>query len=393
MINYERLKEVQAVQLDILFYLDQVCKENNIEYYLFYGTLLGAVRHKGMIPWDDDVDVVMKRDDYIRFISAFGKLPGTRYFIQTPESDPDCFYGGYCKLRDSYTTAIELRNWGHRCNQGIWVDIFPLDFLEEDYSKRQGQFEQIREFQRLLTAQVYGNDFEAYMGLTTEQWSIYKKLSNYVDHSWICGRLEEAFTLCNEKGSGYVSVLARFLDETKLRFFHKSYFEKADFMEFHGKILPVPIGWKQCLETIYGLDFMEYPDEDKQIPKHRAFYAPQTQYNLYTKRLFDIGKEIQGKSVVIFGAGLMFEDFLRKTEDRFKPEYLVDNNSAKWGTLKNGYMIKPPYELQSMPKEKLYLIICNIYYREIEKQLLDMGISDYYIYAQERAWLVEDPER
>ena len=83
------MNELQQVQLSILQEMDRVCRKNGIRYFLFSGTLLGAVRHKGFIPWDDDIDVVLLRDEYERFIHLPQEEFGPSYFLQTNGSDPE----------------------------------------------------------------------------------------------------------------------------------------------------------------------------------------------------------------------------------------------------------------------------------------------------------------
>ncbi|MBQ3939443.1 MAG: LicD family protein, partial [Clostridia bacterium] len=87
------LQRVHAVQLRLLKEFDRVCRENGLQYFAVHGTLLGAVRHEGFIPWDDDIDVAMPREDYDRFAALAPKALKTGFFFQTPENDPTCFYG------------------------------------------------------------------------------------------------------------------------------------------------------------------------------------------------------------------------------------------------------------------------------------------------------------
>ena len=121
------LEAVHDVQKELLKKLDQVCRKNGLRYAAIHGTLLGAVRHQGVIPWDDDVDIAMPRQDYDRLLELAPQLFTEPYFLQTPANTENIFYGGYAKLRRSGTAAIELQHRGRDCHQGIWIDIFPLD--------------------------------------------------------------------------------------------------------------------------------------------------------------------------------------------------------------------------------------------------------------------------
>lgn len=128
-------KEIWAVELDLLAELDAVCKRLNLKYTIAYGTLLGAVRHKGFIPWDNDVDVLMLRKDY-EILCANATEFKHPYFLQNEDTDPGSGRG-HGQLRNSATTGIlksELSNNKARYsfNQGIFLDIFVLDDIPED---------------------------------------------------------------------------------------------------------------------------------------------------------------------------------------------------------------------------------------------------------------------
>lgn len=119
----KKRKKVWAVALNLLEQLDIVCKKHHIPYYVYYGTLLGAVRHKGFIPWDDDIDVVMFRKDYERFQEIAQTEFQEPYFFQSSYTDRMLWF--FSKIRDSRTTAIEFSV--KNLNQGMFIDIFPLD--------------------------------------------------------------------------------------------------------------------------------------------------------------------------------------------------------------------------------------------------------------------------
>lgn len=136
-----KMKKVWAVELDLLNEFMRVCKKYNITYYADAGTSLGAVRHKGFIPWDDDIDVMMFRDQYQKLCKIAKKEFKHPYFFQTEDTDPGSLRG-HAQLRNSLTTGIlqcELAGkWGY--NQGIFLDIFPIDSIPDDdeiFSKMQ----------------------------------------------------------------------------------------------------------------------------------------------------------------------------------------------------------------------------------------------------------------
>lgn len=124
------MNDLQRKQLEMLKKFIAVCEKNNLRYSAEGGTAIGAVRHHGFIPWDDDVDIMMPRDDYEKFLKLQHEFDGTPYFIQTWRTDPNYPYN-FAKLRDSSTTFIENIFVNFRMNHGVWIDIFPIDGMSK----------------------------------------------------------------------------------------------------------------------------------------------------------------------------------------------------------------------------------------------------------------------
>ena len=120
------LKQLQACELEMLKVFDKICKDNNLKYSLCSGTLLGAVRHKGIIPWDDDLDVRMTRENYDRFLEIWEKIKPEGYTIQNKENTPN-FPQSFTKIRKNDTAFIQYEWEKGAYNTGIFIDIFPLD--------------------------------------------------------------------------------------------------------------------------------------------------------------------------------------------------------------------------------------------------------------------------
>ena len=142
------MNALQEKQLNILKYFIKVCEKHNLQYFLVGGSTLGAIRHKGFIPWDDDIDVGMPRKDYDKFVELQSEFEGTPYFIQTFKTDP-CYIYNYGKLRDSSTTFIENTFKQHRINHGVWIDIFPIDGFSKEMMPREKLAKKVT-YQRLL---------------------------------------------------------------------------------------------------------------------------------------------------------------------------------------------------------------------------------------------------
>lgn len=128
-LSNDELKKLKAVQLDILLEIDAVCRELGVKFVLDGGTLLGAARHGGFIPWDDDIDIGMIRNDYEVFLSRAPLLLGDQYLLQTPQTDPRVQVS-FAKVRKRGTQLIERSNDVMAFDRGIWVDIFPYDVID-----------------------------------------------------------------------------------------------------------------------------------------------------------------------------------------------------------------------------------------------------------------------
>ena len=128
MVTKLSIEEVKSIEVSILDYIDSICKNNQLNYYLAYGTLLGAIRHKGFIPWDDDIDIYMPRDDYNKFIKIFQGIDQERYKLLRRGDGSDYYYE-YAKVVDSRTCITPDNDILAIRDDGVWVDIFPLDKL------------------------------------------------------------------------------------------------------------------------------------------------------------------------------------------------------------------------------------------------------------------------
>ena len=146
------MKQVWAVELDLLAEFDRVCKKYGIKYFASGGTMLGAVRHKGFIPWDDDIDLMMMRDEYERLCSVASKEFAHPYFFQTEYTDNGSLRG-HAQLRNSLTTGIlnSEKDYKFRFNQGIFIDVFPLDSIIDDKELFNKQKKNVQKYRFLYT--------------------------------------------------------------------------------------------------------------------------------------------------------------------------------------------------------------------------------------------------
>ena len=125
-IRGEEFRRMQLLELELLIELDRVCRAHDIKYCIICGTLLGAVRHKGFIPWDDDADIGMLREEYEKFKQVANELDQEICFFQDHSTDPE-YRWGYGKLRKTGTRFIRAGQEHLKCQTGVFIDIFPMD--------------------------------------------------------------------------------------------------------------------------------------------------------------------------------------------------------------------------------------------------------------------------
>lgn len=386
----DKMRRTWDVELAMLDEVEKICNKYGLQYFLVHGSLLGAVRHKGFIPWDDDLDIAMPRKDYERFVELAKQELREPLSIHTPFTERSIFWGGYARLRNGGTTALEPREMGHEGNLGIWIDILPFDVCTSDDKKFAVKEKRIRYCQRLIYAERYGRDFRMYAGLKPWKWKLYRLMAKVYGHDRLCAMLDEAQRLYTDEDSDQIAF---FTGMGKYRRLQAANFAKAAELEFAGRRVPVPVEYEKYLFEIMGRDYMKYPPEEERKPKHRGIYDPERPYTEYVGLLSDTFADVKGKKIILFGAGLMFEDYMKKYGDKYRPVFLVDNDENKWGRSRMGIPIRKPEEILAVPQEKRKLIICSYYYREISDQLDRMGIHDYKVYVQEMEWILRTEEQ
>ena len=129
-LSKEDLQKLHEVQVEILKDVDRFCRQNDITYFLIAGTLLGSIRHKGFIPWDDDIDIGMLRADYEKFIELYPSDKTSCYFVQSLEKDPD-YWHSYAKVRKRNTLMEETKIQHVNLNKEIFIDVFPFDNVKD----------------------------------------------------------------------------------------------------------------------------------------------------------------------------------------------------------------------------------------------------------------------
>lgn len=243
-----KTKRVWAVQLEMLDEVERICKKYNIKYFADSGTLIGAIRHKGYIPWDDDIDLVMLREDYDRFVRAASGEIREPLFLQTVYTEEN-YLKGHIQIRNSNTTGFNAEDKKAGYNCGIFIDIFPIDGVPEP-----GWRQKLWRFQvRTLWSVLY-------------TWYRF----GYYPNATIIGRIlhgvgavlripiPKAFKqyekLCSRysgKKTGYVCDTV-FIADWEKNLWKREWFEDSVLMPFENRMIPAPWGYDGRLRAEYG---------------------------------------------------------------------------------------------------------------------------------------------
>lgn len=275
LVTTER-KKLWTITLDLVAEFDRVCKKHNITYFLDGGSLLGAVRHGGFIPWDDDIDVVMPREDYMKFMKLNHEFFHP-YFLQTPYTDPECFYT-YTKVRNSNTTAlIEMFKY-QKFNHGIWITVFPLDKFpldsegEKTYNRICQLTHDISTYMRMKNPSLNENDR--------------KRVASYSGDSPLFTYEEVqrlASQYCNDN-LDYWGTLVVTIREFKRKALPRNAFNGVEYHKFENMFLPIPIGFNTVLTLEYG-DYLTLPPIEERCGHDGTIFDPDKPYTEYLEDL------------------------------------------------------------------------------------------------------------
>ena len=254
------LREIQKIQIDILRHFDKVCDKYSLNYYLSNGTLLGAVKYKKFIPWDDDIDILMPREDYQKLMSI-DEIDTQRYHLMSQEREPD-WKVTFSKLCDMRTLKKESSvDFG--MDFGLEIDIFPLDAWSEGKS----QAVRCGLLRRGLSASLKTNFCTPKTGyqklILYLIWKVSRFLGSAFFRKQIMKEIEKGKKIRNPEYMG--SIAWSLYGKKELIPAHV--FEKKISLEFEGELYPAPEGYDRYLRSLYG-DYQKDLPENKQITHH-----------------------------------------------------------------------------------------------------------------------------
>lgn len=277
------LNKVWNKELEILREVDAVCRKNNIKYFADSGTLLGTVRHKGFIPWDDDIDLVMFRKEFNRFRRIAKKEMSAKLFCQSGYNDRG-FYGGMLHIRMNGTTAIQYQNFPYaNYHQGIFIDIFPLDGVIENkfFFTLQSLCKKI-----LNTIMWYKNTHR----MKRIKHHIILFFPSLLPQVLLFGLFEFVCSWKKTDKSEYVDVISYFgTSGTGQR--KRSLYDQIMSVPFEDTHIPVPAGYDEILEIMYGKEYMT----PKKIPADHGemFFDTKCSYIDYISGKREITRNVE----------------------------------------------------------------------------------------------------
>ena len=260
-------EELKRLQIELLESLDRYCQAHDLKYFMSGGTLLGAVRHHGFIPWDDDIDVVMPRRDYEKLIRQFnsGSAPGCR--VVSIFSHPD-FYLPYAKLINTNTVFREHADSSMEI--GVNIDIFPIDAMSSSYGKASRHFDSVAWSRKKLELKTvplragrawYKNEVLR-LGKLALSRTTPAEISKEID--------KKAKTFQAEEDSAYVCVVVNAV-YGKNEIIPRDFYSERVELDFEGRKFWAPKAYDKILSRLYG-DYMTPPPVEKRIT-HHAFEA------------------------------------------------------------------------------------------------------------------------
>ena len=250
----EKVKRMQTIVFKIVCDIDDFCREKNIMYFLSGGSTLGAVRHKGFIPWDDDADIMLPREEYDRFLKEYPGFCEKRYGIGALEIDKTWVWQ-YARVWDLHSRCSS-DNLDEKIT-GVYVDVFPIDGLPSNKLRRKIYYMKLRLWRGLGNACLRkefrkgekNRIFKTILKMFVKPFGA-RYFAEKMDH------LARKYSFTDSEFVG-VSMAAHYGERETIR---KENMQSALQVEFEGRMLPIPVGYEEYLSNLYG-DYMKIPKD------------------------------------------------------------------------------------------------------------------------------------
>lgn len=251
-------KDIQAIEFDILLRFSEFCEKNNLRFYLCGGTLLGAIRHKGFIPWDDDIDVCMPREDYEKLLRTY---PRNDSNIEITNVTLGNMMAPFIKLK-RMDTRIDSQITEGDLNTNLWIDIFPIDGLPSSADKQKKVYKRANQLRWLYS---FTND-KFRKGRTpfrTVAKIFVRTLMRMIGSRYFSNLLNDFAKHYAYQESTYVGCITWGLYGFPAEVMKKTEFEKIEYADFCGHKMPIFSCWEKYLTSCFG-DYMSLPRKEDQ---------------------------------------------------------------------------------------------------------------------------------
>ena len=263
----ELLKRIHNAELEVLNEFDNICKSNGLQYFAFAGTAIGAVRHGGFIPWDDDIDLGMLREDYEKLKKIVAEKEDYNFRITTPETEPE-YCSSIIKFQQNDTQFVPPYAVKDNAKLGIHVDIFVYDRISDDKKKAVKQIRKARRYARLMFLRKYADPEVPGTGLKASVQRILCKVIHYalavlhISPRWMFKKFQENAQASNKEKTKYCTTFqSTKIENCRVR--KSEIFPLVD-MKFEDRTIPLLNGYDKSLTRIFG-DYMVVPPKEKRI--------------------------------------------------------------------------------------------------------------------------------
>lgn len=255
-MNKMTLDEIKKHELDIMSYIDEVCRKNDIQYFLGCGTLIGAIRHNGFLPWDDDIDILMFREDYNKLLKVFEE--NENYKLLSIETDSEYYYP-FAKVVDKNTRVEELLFKDIK-DLGVWVDVFPLDYYDSELIKKK-DIDYHLDLHLVSRYKSFQRSYSAFRTIVKRFIYLFLKNTSPRKYAIWFNNLGNRSRLPQDEVCLVCSIDLN-KDKWKTKWFSSAILHKFEDREFY-----VPVGFDEILKQRYG-DYMQLPPEDQRVSNH-----------------------------------------------------------------------------------------------------------------------------
>ncbi len=343
--------------IKLLKEIDEICKKYDITYYAAGGTTIGAIRHRGFIPWDDDADIYMTRNEFYRFREAFQKEKPEGRVLECLTDNPE-YPATIPRYTDDTTSMVGKFHVLNTCSAGMVIDVFILDPVPDDVEKQREYIAKLFIFSDyVMPYYVYSNRADTrYLGMYDE----YKKLEEKIGREGVIKKLtEELFSYDDEECNYYVLRWG-----TLPHVFPKEYFGEPVYYPFEDMQVPLPAMWYEYLVQLYGPKWMYIPDHDDQEAHSHIIDVE----HKYTNYLIDADRFIDKKETLdmyLTRKGIVYhrQRYLREFQD-----YIMEQNVKAGVASQEKYIEHNGFDVPALFEAGEYKKILEIYQKYLDFQ-------------------------